>query len=128
MSTETPSIRRSVLRRNLLLLQFSYIGLLLLIAVKTLLWPPADKQVNWIVFLIQIIPLLPFIYGVFRAKRRHIASLCYVLLVYFIAIGQNIFSPLADIYTWLGLGFIAAIYVTAMLHVRWTRTGVIIHE
>lgn len=128
MSDKTPTVARRVLDQNLRLLQLSYVALVVLIAVKTLLFPPGERDTNAVMFIIQVTPLAVFAYGVFLAKRRHIASLCYVLLVYFIGIGQNIFSPLADIYTWLGLLFIVAIYATALLHVRWTRDGVVITE
>lgn len=124
MSKKTPTANAAVIRKNLLLLKGCYIAFLLLTTVKTVIAPPMHKEPNVVIWVLQMVPLLAFARGIFKDQRRHIAGFCYVLLMYFVFIGANMFVPQMWLYTWPGLILLVVMYTSGMMHVRWTRAGV----
>lgn len=117
------SVSAQKIATNLAVLKTLYGAFLVLIALKTLVLPVAGKAPNMVIFLLQLIPVLAFAYGIFTHRRRHIAGFCYVLLIYFVGIGANMFVPEGRLYTWLGLVLVVALYASGMMHVRWTRAS-----
>lgn len=128
MAKKTPTANPSVIAKNLLVLKVSYILFILLTTVKCLVWPPLDKQASVVIWIIQVTPLLVFAPAIFKHNRRQIAGFCYVLLIYFVAIGANMFVPQTRMYTWSGLVLLITLYTSGMMHVRWTRAGVVLQE
>jgi len=128
MAKTPPPVRRTTIQRNIVLLQAAYISFLVLTTIKCLVWPPYGKEASAIIWLFQMTPLLVFAYGIFTAKRRQVAGFCYVLMVYFVAIGANMFVAQTRLYTWSGLVLITVLFISGMMHVRWTRQGVTVVE
>ncbi len=128
MVNKLPTVNRVTINRNLMLLRVMYVLFLVLITIKCLVIPPVGKQTNVVIWLIQLLPLLVFLPGIFKNLRRHIAGFCYVLLIYFVGIGANMFVQQTAVYTWSSLVLIIGLYTSGMMHVRWTRHGVIVDE
>lgn len=119
-----PTASQRTINLNLVVLKVMYIAFIVLIVLKTLVWPPPSKEPNTIIFILQLIPVVAFAFGIFTERRRQIAGFCYVLLIYFVGIGANMFVPGALVYTWFSLFLVVGMYTSGMMHVRWTRDGV----
>jgi uncharacterized membrane protein len=77
------------------------------------------QQVPWIIWLGKLLPLLIFLPGLLRDRLRSYIWLCFVSLLYFIALVERLFavpgSPLAV----TGMVAVVVLFVAAMMYVRW---------
>jgi uncharacterized membrane protein len=77
------------------------------------------QQVPWIIWLGKLLPLLIFLPGLLRDRLRSYIWLCFVSLLYFIALVERLFavpgSPLAV----TGMVAVVTLFVAAMMYVRW---------
>ena len=87
-----------------------------------LLQQVADAWIHhlpWIIWLGKLVPLLIFVPGMLRDNLRTYIWLCFVSLLYFIALVERLFaqpgSPLAVI----GMVAVVVLFIAAMLYVRW---------
>ena len=72
-----------------------------------------------IVFAVKLLPLLIFLPGMLRDRLRSYVWLCFVSLLYFVALVERVFAEPAAPAAWIGLGGVVLLFSTAMLYVRW---------
>ena len=90
-------------------------GLLLLQQTASLVL----TQPPWIIWLGTLLPLLVFLPGMRRDRLRSFIWLCFVSLLYFIALVERVFASPGQVLPWLGLAAICLLFCSAMLYVRW---------
>jgi len=93
----------------------SYASLLLIIAYYELQTP-----VDWPVACMKLIPLLVFIPGLIKQTFRTYSWLCFVCLIYFVAIfpvayTRNLWSD------WLITFLVTTLFISAMMTSRWLQ-------
>ena len=93
-----------------------------LLLVGLCLWQltrPAGPQ--YLLWLVQLLPLAIFLPEMLRNNSRAYIGLCFVLLLYFIKAVEGVFSPArAWIDFWL-LGWSTTLFISAMLTSRWLQ-------
>lgn len=75
--------------------------------------------VPWIIWLAKLVPLLMFLPGMLRDRLRSFIWLCFVCLLYFIALVERVFAVPGGALGWLGLFAVCLLFTTGMLYVRW---------
>lgn len=92
-------------------------SLLLLVAVQVIdalvLRPPG------IIVAAKILPLLIFIPGMIKDNLRSYIWLCFVSLLYFIALVERLFVMPDDPFAILGMTAVVVLFCAAMMYVRW---------
>ncbi|MEE4146965.1 MAG: DUF2069 domain-containing protein [Halieaceae bacterium] len=77
------------------------------------------QQLPWIIWLGKLLPLLIFLPGLLRDRLRSYIWLCFVSLLYFVALVERLFavpgSPLAV----AGMAAVVTLFIAAMMYVRW---------
>lgn len=99
----------------------SYIALLALFTVVTMVVPPEGKAPNWAVWLVLVAPLLIFFNGVRYRNKRTLAYLCFAILLYFVIAVNNAFSSVARAFDYLEVGLIVLIFISATLTIRFYK-------
>ncbi len=95
------------------------LALILSISLWTL-WiapPPTANPIT--IWLIQVLPLACFIPGIFRGNPRTHVWLCFIILVYFCG---GVIYAMSPLYMAMGLSqslLTAALFISAMMYVRW---------
>ena len=82
----------------------------------------ADTVVDglpWIVASAKILPLLLFVPGMLRDSLRSYIWLCFVCLLYFIALVLRLFGDTVGVRPVVGMIGVIGLFVSAMLYVRW---------
>ena len=122
--------RRAGIARMLVL--SSYVALLLLVAVGTLILPTRDRAPNVTIWIIQSLPLLIVVIGIVRGGVIAHAWLSFISLLYFAMAVTELFVPPLQILDVLKLIFSIELFFGAMLYVRWRsralRNGVVAEE
>lgn len=95
----------------------SYTGLLLLFSS----WNIIDPQGGIKLWLVQCLPLLIFVPGLWQDRQRTYSWLCFVILLYFTWSVTNVMSPLGFWRDWLVLGLSVTLFVAAMMTSRWLQ-------
>lgn len=95
----------------------SYAGLLLLFALTAVLRP----EVNWALWMVQSLPLLIFVPGLWRGYYRTYSWLCFVVLLYFTWSVANVMSPLVYWRDILVVALTVILFVSAMMASRWRQ-------
>ncbi|BFM12336.1 hypothetical protein R50072_24890 [Simiduia litorea] len=93
-------------------------GILLLSALIEYLVEP-DARVS--LLLLQSIPLLLFIPGMWVKHYRTFSWLCFVVLFYFIVAVTHVMSPMANSYGWVNLIASVVLFNAAMMTSRWLQ-------
>lgn len=75
--------------------------------------------VPWIIWLGKLLPLLLFLPGMLRDRLRSFIWLCFVSLLYFIALVERVFAVPGGPLGWLGLAAVCVLFCAGMLYVRW---------
>ena len=73
----------------------------------------------WIIWLGKLLPLLLFLPGMLRDNLRSYIWLCFVSLLYFIALVERIFAAHGDPQVVVGLVAVVVLFCAGMLYVRW---------
>lgn len=97
------------------------VSLAILIALLTLghiVHPQGPSVVIW---FLQCLPLLILIPGILRKNPRSYIWLCFVILVYFIALVERVMSPSRDWLNILQLFFVCSIFTASMFTSRWLQ-------
>ena len=128
MAKTSATVTLDTVRYNALILKCLYCALLLRYVLIFLVVPPLGREPNFVMWVLAELPLLVFAYGVFKEKRRQIAGFCYVIIPYFMVVGANMFVPELAVYIWSGLVLFVSAFISGMMHVRWTRTGVVVKD
>jgi uncharacterized membrane protein len=71
--------------------------------------------------IISLLPLIIFLPGMARENSKSLAMLCFVALMYFIPIVDNIMSPTRSPADFVTLTFICILFFAAMLFSRWKQ-------
>lgn len=109
----------------------SYIALLLLLVLQTLLNPPAAENLSavqlWaagtILALFKILPLLLFVRGLSAGRHTTAAWLAYMAMLYFVFGVLLTFTPGASGWGW-GVSISSLVLViAAMLYTRWKKAA-----
>ncbi len=78
-----------------------------------------QQQLPWIIWLGKLVPLLIFLPGLLRDRLRTYIWLCFVCLLYFMALVERLFavpgSPLAAV----GTTAVVTLFIAGMMYVRW---------
>ncbi|MCR9186440.1 MAG: DUF2069 domain-containing protein [Halieaceae bacterium] len=78
----------------------------------------ALTQPPWIIWLGSLLPLTLFVHGMLRDRLRSFIWLCFVSLLYFIALVERLFAtPWAPL-PWIGMVAVVALFCSAMFYVR----------
>jgi len=67
------------------------------------------------------LPLLLFLPGILRQNWRSHIWLCFVLLIYFMANVDSLFSPQPSVFDYLQAILIPTLFIAAMLYCRWVK-------
>ncbi len=79
----------------------------------------ASSGVPWIIWLGKLLPLLLFLPGMLRDRLRSFIWLCFVSLLYFIALVVRNFALPGNALAIAGLTAVVILFCAAMLYVRW---------
>ena len=109
----------------------SYIALLLLLVLQTLLNPPAAESLGtlqlWaagaILALFKILPLLLFVRGLSAGRHTTAAWLAYMAMLYFVFGVLLTFTPGASGWGWGVSSSSLVLVIAAMLYTRWKKSG-----
>lgn len=127
--------RRASLARWVVAL--NYVLLLLLVAAQTLVWPGPGREPNVTIWILQTLPLLVVMPGIWRGGVRAHAWLSFIAMLYFAAAVANL--PLSNLSAsaaatsvlpalrWLNVLEVilsVELFVGAMLYVRWRSRAV----
>jgi len=96
-----------------------YFGLIVLFAATTLIWVPAGKSPNIVICLIQTLPLLIFVSGLWRGFVRTYSWLCFVILIYFCITVTSLFIQSGRLVVWLELVLVVGLFIASVLFIRW---------
>lgn len=99
----------------------SYMALLALFTVVTMVVPPEGKSPNWAVWLVLVAPLLIFFNGVRKRNKRTLAYLCFAILLYFVIAVNNAFSPVARVFDYLEVALIVLLFTSATVAIRFYK-------
>jgi uncharacterized membrane protein len=94
----------------------TYAGLILMFIVMNLL----GKSSNFALLAFQILPLMLFIPGLLKNSHRTYSWLCFVVLMYFVAIIPLLMTRwwMTD---WILVTLICVLFVAAMMTSRWVQ-------
>ncbi len=78
-----------------------------------------QQQVPWIIWLGKLLPLLIFLPGMLRDTLRSYIWLCFVSLLYFIALVERLFALPGNALAIVGMAAVVTLFMAAMMYVRW---------
>lgn len=78
-----------------------------------------QMQLPWIIWLGKLLPLLIFLPGMLRDRLRTYIWLCFVSLLYFIALVERLFALPGNIPAAIGTAAVVTLFIAAMMYVRW---------
>ncbi len=76
-------------------------------------------QLPWIIYLGRVIPLLIFLPGMRKDNLRSYIWLCFVSLLYFIALVERLFAEPGNVLSLLGMVAVVTLFIASMMFVRW---------
>lgn len=76
-------------------------------------------QMPWILWVGKLLPLLLFLPGMLRDRLRSYIWLCFVSLLYFIALVERLFARPGDSLALVGLVAVILLFISAMMYSRW---------
>lgn len=77
------------------------------------------QQPPWIIWLGKLLPLLIFLPGMLRDRLRSYIWLCFVCLLYFMALVERLFAAPGSPLAITGTAAVVTLFVAAMMYVRW---------
>ena len=78
-----------------------------------------QHQLPWIIWLGKLVPLLIFLPGMLRDRLRTFIWLCFVSLLYFIALVERLFALPGNVQAIIGMVAVVTLFIAAMMYVRW---------
>ena len=78
-----------------------------------------QQQLPWIIWLGKLLPLLIFLPGMLRDNLRSYIWLCFVSLMYFVALVERLFALPGNLPAVAGMVAVVTLFVSAMMYVRW---------
>jgi uncharacterized membrane protein len=76
-------------------------------------------QVPWIIWLGKVLPLLIFLPGMLKDNLRSFIWLCFVSLLYFVALVERLFAQPGSWLAIIGMVAVVILFTAAMFYVRW---------
>ncbi|MEQ9464434.1 MAG: DUF2069 domain-containing protein [Haliea sp.] len=76
-------------------------------------------QPPWVIWVGKLLPLVLFLPGMLRDRLRSFIWLCFVSLLYFIALVERLFATPQAVLPWLGMVAVVTLFCSAMFYVRW---------
>jgi uncharacterized membrane protein len=76
-------------------------------------------QAPWIIWLGKLLPLLLFLPGMLKDNLRSYIWLCFVCLLYFIALVERLFAEPGGALAITGTVAVVVLFTAAMFYVRW---------
>ena len=76
-------------------------------------------QLPWIIWLGKLLPLLIFLPGLLRDRLRSYIWLCFVSLLYFMALVERLFAVPGSALAVVGTCAVVTLFIAAMMYVRW---------
>ncbi len=76
------------------------------------------RDVPWIIWCGKLLPLLIFVPGMLKDRLRSFIWLCFMCLLYFIALVQYLFSAPGSLLAQTGMLAVVVLFTAAMLYVR----------
>lgn len=108
------------LSRKLSIARFStWAGYITLIA--SLFGDILYSDTSSILLVFAVTPLLIFLPGLYRKNYRSLMLLCFVCLLYFLAIVPNIYEADSNIFVVSALVSVVFLFISAMMYGRWLR-------
>ena len=77
------------------------------------------QQPPWIIWLGKLLPLVIFLPGMLRDRLRSYIWLCFVCLLYFVALVERMFALPGNLLAAVGTGAVVTLFIAAMMYVRW---------
>jgi uncharacterized membrane protein len=72
----------------------------------------------WVIWVGKLLPLLIVLPGMLRDHLRSYIWLCFVTMLYFIALVERVFAVPDSVPAWIGLGAVICLFLGAMFYVR----------
>lgn len=76
-------------------------------------------QMPWIFWLGKLLPLVIFLPGMLRDRLRSFIWLCFICLLYFIALVERLFAQPGSAIAICGMLAVVSLFCAAMFYVRW---------
>ena len=76
-------------------------------------------QVPWIIWLGKLLPLLIFLPGMLKDNLRSFIWLCFVCLLYFMALVERLFAVPGSWLAIIGTVAVVVLFISSMMYVRW---------
>lgn len=76
-------------------------------------------QMPWVIWAGKLLPLLIFLPGMLRDRLRSYIWLCFVCLLYFIALVERLFAQPGSALAITGTCAVVVLFTAAMMYVRW---------
>lgn len=96
----------------------SYVGLLAVVCLNTVVWPSCGREPNLVILGIQLVLLLAFLPGIMRQNVRSHIWLTFMLLGFFM-MSVSIAFACTSIFTTAEVILVAVLFTAAMLYIRW---------
>jgi uncharacterized membrane protein len=77
------------------------------------------QQPPLIVAIMRVLPLLIFVPGMWVDRLRSYLWLCFVCLLYFMALVLRLFAEPTNMVAMLAMVSVVSLFISAMLYVRW---------
>ncbi len=100
-------------------LALSFWAEILVLTLTTWWLHPDGREPSITIWLIRIVPLLCFLWGMQRRNLRQLAWLCFVCLLYFMNAVVDAMSPLGLWIDSVEVVLTVSLFVSAMLTIRW---------
>jgi uncharacterized membrane protein len=78
-----------------------------------------DHGEPWIVWTVKVLALLIFLPGMLRDNLRSYIWVCFVSLMYFMALVIRLFARPDSVLAMIGMAAVVTLFCSAMLYVRW---------
>ncbi len=92
----------------------SYGAMLVLLAADAI-----QREVNWIGWLVRLLPLVMFLPGMLRDHLRSFIWVCFVSLGYFTVLVERLFALPGDPIGVMQMVSVVTLFIAGMLYVRW---------
>lgn len=96
----------------------SLLAFIAFISLGHILHPQGPSIIIW---CLQCVPLLILIPSMLRKNPRSYIWLCFIILVYFIALVERVMSPSRNWLNMFQLFLVSSIFITAMFTSRWLQ-------
>ena len=97
----------------------SFLGLILLLTVWTLVYADLNGARYWVVLSIELLPLVLLAPGMLLGNARAHAWACFVINLYFIQGVLAAIDPARMVYGWLEAFISLTLFIAALLYTRW---------